>query len=160
MLSPYDPPQTRVEDGDTPSSFIAKQNKLRLFQWLVVASVLTSLVFFFLPAVALPVSPDVAALRGKSGYGAMLPGIRELISWIFLPLWLIASVGLFFFQAWARSLFAVLYVVALLLRFIQGVTVSLPVEGFVGEIVSLLDGAILVLAFTEPLDGYFRRRAP
>ena len=159
MLSPYDPPRTRVEDTDTPSSFIAKQDRLRLFQWLVVASILTSLVFFFLPAVPLPVSPDVAELRGRSGYGAMLPGIREPISWIFLPLWLLASVGLFFFQAWARSLFAVLYFVALLLRFVQGVTVSLPVEGFLGEIVSLLDGAILILAFTTPLDAYFKRRA-
>jgi len=160
MLSPYDPPHSRVDDGTEPSSVLARQSKLKLFQWVVVASVLTSLVFFFLPAVPLPVSPDVAALRGKSGYGAMLPGIRELIAWILLPLWLLASVGLFFFQAWARTLFAVLYIVALLLRFAQGVTVSLPVEGFVGEIVSLLDGAILVLAFTAPLDAYFRRRAP
>jgi hypothetical protein len=157
--NPYDPPHSKVDDGSAPPSVLAIYSKLKLFQWLVVASVLTSLIFFFLPAISLPVSPDVAALRGKSGYGAMLPGIREFISWIFLPLWLLGSVGLFFFQAWARSLFAVLYVVALLLRFTQGVTVLLPVEGFVGEIVSLLDGAILVLAFTAPLDAYFKHRA-
>ncbi|MGH2360888.1 MAG: hypothetical protein ACRDGM_10170 [bacterium] len=160
MQSPYDPPHSRVADGTDLPPILATRPTIKLFQWLVVASVLTSLVFFFLPAVPLPVSLEVAALRAKSGYGAILPGIRELIAWIFLPLWLLASVGLFFFQAWARTLFAVLYVVGLLLRFAQGVTVSLPVEGFVGEIVSLLDGAILVLAFTAPLDAYFRRRAP
>jgi len=55
-------------------------------------------------------------------------------------------------------LFASLYVLVLLLRFVQGTTVHLPIEGFLGEIVSLADGAILALAFTNPVASYFNRQ--
>jgi len=128
-----------------------------LFRWLVVVSVIAYLMFFFMPAMPLSISPDVAALRGKSGYGATLPSLPWL-PWAFLAGWLLASVGLFFLRAWARGLFASLYVLVLLLRFVQGTTVHLPIEGFLGEIVSLADGAILALAFTNPVASYFNRQ--
>lgn len=129
-----------------------------VFRWLVVVSTLAYLLLFFMPAIPLQLSAEIASLRAQSGYGATFAG-WPWFPWLFLLVWLIASVGLFFFQNWARGLFAALYVLVLLLRLIQGTIVHLPVEGFLSEFVSLADGAILALAFTEPIASYFRRRA-
>jgi hypothetical protein len=128
-----------------------------LFRWLVVISTLAYLLLFFMPAMPLQISPDVAALRGKSGYGATIPSL-PWFPWLFLLAWLVASIGLLLFRAWARVLFVAVYIVVLLLRFIQGTTVHLPIEGFLGEVVSLMDGAILALAFTDPTASYFKRK--
>lgn len=128
-----------------------------MFRSLIVVSTLAYLLLFFMPAIPLSLSPDVSALREKSGYGAVIPSL-PWFPWVFLLTWLIATVGLFFFRAWARGLFVGLYVFVLFLRFIQGTTVHLPIEAFLGEVVALADGAIMTLAFTNPIALYFKRQ--
>jgi hypothetical protein len=129
----------------------------QVFRWLLVMSTFAYLVLFFMPAIPLQLSPEMAALRAYNGYGAIFAS-WPWFPWSFLLMWLTASIGLFFFQNWARGLFAALYLLVLLLRLIQGAIVHLAVEGFLSQLVSLADGAILALAFTEPLASQFRRR--
>lgn len=142
-----------------PNAMSSSSEALRqVFRWLVIVSTLAYLLLFFMPAIPLQLSRDVASLRAQSGYGAAFPS-WPWFPWLFLLVWLIASVGLFFFQNWARGLFAALYVLVLVLRLTQGTIVHLPIEGLLSELVSLADGAILALAFTEPIASYFRQRA-
>lgn len=109
-----------------------------------------------MPVMPLQLPYDVGLLRAQSGYGAAFP-TWPWLPWLLLVGWLIAGVGLLFFQSWARALFAALYVLVVFLRLIQGTLVQLPIEGFLNELVALADGAILALAFTEPLASYFVR---
>jgi hypothetical protein len=159
LENPYDTPKARLDDGDAPPSFLAARPKHRLFQWLVGLSIPLYLIFFFVPDTWLTTSREMLDLRALGGYGAMLPPVAgRVVVWILLPLWILAAVGMFFFQAWSRSLFLGLYVFTLLLSFFQGATVLLPVESFLSELIAVLDGAILILAYTEPLDATFRRK--
>jgi hypothetical protein len=129
-----------------------------VFRWLVIVSTLAYLLLFFMPAIPLQLSSETVSIRQQSGYGATFAG-WPWFPWLFLLMWLIASIGLVFFQNWARTLFAALYVLVLLLRLVQGTIVHLPVEGFLNQFVSLADGAILALAFTEPITSCFKQRA-
>jgi len=128
-----------------------------VFRWLIVISTLAYLVLFFTPAIPLQLSAEVLVFRAQSGYGATLPAVAWF-PYAFLVAFLIANAGLFFFQIWARTVFLALYVLVLILRFVQGITVQLPLENFLGEVVALADGAILALSFSSPLTSYFRRQ--
>jgi hypothetical protein len=133
-------------------------DRLRLaFRTLIVLSTAAYLLLFFMPAIAVSVSAEVAALRVHSGYGASIPGL-PWFPWLFLLVRLIASMGLFLFRSWARFLLLALSVLLLALRWVQGVTVHLPVEGFLADVVSLADGAVLALAFSHPLASHFGKR--
>ena len=157
MHNPYDSPKSRVESDDAAPSFLAAQPKSRLFQWLVGMSIPLYFLYFFLPDALINTSQEMADIRGLSAYGSLVP-MSRVVTWVLFPLWIMSAVGLFFFQAWGRILFASLYAFTLLLRLFDGAHVLSPVEAFLSELITLTDGAILILAFTSPLDAVFRQK--
>jgi hypothetical protein len=135
---------------------------VRLFQALVVISTVSYLLWFFFPYLVLFLANDLyreisSRLGQYDGYAALLPMQHPLYYWAWFCSWLIASIGLFFFQSWARNFFLVLTVLALVLTPFGGFAVKGPLAIFFAELTTVLDGAILALAFLSPLSSAFAK---
>jgi hypothetical protein len=133
---------------------------IRLFQALVVVSTLSYSLWFFFPYIvqhlANDLYRDIASRLGQyDGYGAFLPVHHPLYYWPWFGFWLIASIGLFFFQNWAKNLFLFLNVLGLVLAPLGGFSVRGPLASLLAELTTVLDGAILALAYLSPLAAAF-----
>ena len=129
--------------------------RIRLFQLIVVVAVLMNIVWYFLPYFDPDLPPETVALLRASGMGA-----SDVLSqpWFHGPLFtmrLIAAIGLFFLQSWGRWLSVFLLAVDLMSTLLSGVTVNLPRDSLVLALSWLLDGAVLVMAFSAPVSSAF-----
>lgn len=134
-----------------------------LFQRLVICSTA-----FFVGWVSLywtlePRLPDATRRALEwNGYGAKLP-LSATILWFVALMRVLIAVGLCQFSREARAAFVsveVFYGVASLLG---GLTVSTATGVFLGYLMNLSEGAVLVMAFTPPLRDKFtnmRREEP
>jgi len=134
----------------------------RLFQTLVVVSTLSYVLWFFFPYLtpyfANDLYREIASRLGQyDGFGAILPVHHPLYYGPWFAFWLSASIGLFFFQNWARYLFLFLHVVGLVLVLVGGFSVRGPLENFFGALTAVLDGAILAMAYLSPLAAGFAK---
>jgi hypothetical protein len=130
---------------------------IKAYQSLVVLSFLLGIALWALPYIPISSAPEVKELLNANGADALFYeiafGIRK-----YLPAAMtIAAIGLFFFTWWGRWLFAACYIVGLVVTVIGGLTVSPALDSAVSLIVTLIDGAILGLAFLSPLSENFDR---
>ena len=126
---------------------------VRGFRLLLVISLTLSVVLHLLPDAFPSSDPGIKRLLRFDGYHAVVYSNAFSV----VPIWLalFAFVGLFFLQNWGRYLFllAVASYVATSLLF--GYRVGVPIEMFLGDIVSILDGVILAVAFSSPIKEHF-----
>lgn len=130
----------------------------RLFQTLVISNWLLQLLLYVLPISSwYAADPMLEKLMALDGYGATLGWGNPVIYQI--PLWgfLIASVGMLFFQNWARYLYLSLWVYGWIATLLFGFRVSIPAQGFIGMAIGTIDGMVLYLAFLSVLSLEFRR---
>jgi hypothetical protein len=135
-------------------------NNIRLFQVLVLSSTTFFVVWFFLPFWSGYLSDDQYRLAEYNGYGAVLPVHHALYYGTWFGLWLIAALGLYFFQNWARHLFLALSFLNLALAPFSGFAVQAPIDVLFSATVSILDGAILAMAYLLPLSANFKKLRP
>lgn len=129
-----------------------------LFKVLVVSNWLMQLLLYVLPISSwYATDPMLEKLMALDGYGAILSWGNPVIYQI--PLWgfLIASVGMVFFQNWARYLYLALWVYGWIATLLFGFRVSIPAQGFIGMAIGTIDGMLLYLAFLSALSLEFRR---
>lgn len=127
-----------------------------IFRLLVVLGTLTYLGWFFLPY-GMHLRPgQVATITNYHGYGAVLPFTWLIDGPLFL-LWLFSAAGLFCFQNWARHLFLTLNVTGFIRVALGGIAVSPGFDAMLTNVLAVMDGAILALAYISPLSEYFER---
>ena len=101
---------------------------------------------FAIPHLAFLFSPDIRQLMQYGGHGAKInPAHPFLYAFYLLPF--PALVGIYFRLNWGRYLLLGFYVVVALASFYLGASVSGPPETFIAIVGSLVDGAVLALAF-------------
>ena len=137
---------------------LLRANQHRLLQAIVVVSWGLQLFSYCLSYVQATSDPSVAKLFDYDGYNAIINS--NLANFYYLPLGLslIASVGLFFLQNWARFLFLILWLYGWIATLLFGVRISLPIAGFIGMTITTLDGIILALIFLTPMADSFKRK--
>jgi len=131
-------------------------SRVRLFQVMVVLSTAVYLVWYFSWYMPLPFASVEPAMR-YLGHGSLPIYDNQVVSWLIFAAWIVAAVGLILFQPWARLLFAALTVWSVIEILTSGLFVQFPVQVALGRVNSLLDGAILTLAYLEPLSSAFRK---
>lgn len=95
-------------------------------------------------------------LMRYGGHGAHVAMNHPIIFILYL-LPFPAFVALYFFRNWGRYLLLMFLTIALLGSFFFGVSISGPPETFFGYAASMLDGAIIGLAFLSQLSERFRK---
>jgi len=100
----------------------------------------------------------VDLLRGH-GYGALYetPSVIDII--VFWA-WLFAAIGMIYLQNWGRYLYLVLLAFGLAQTAISGIATLAPSQFVLLGVLSMLDGAVLALAFFSPIGSQFGSPAP
>ena len=126
-------------------------SRIRAFQLLAVASAVLYAVYLALPHVGIGHSARVSQLLGMSGYGA-LPFTQHPAFYLsFGVAKLLATVGLVLFLPWGRWLLVAIAMAGLASLPFTGLSVGTPLDGIVGSLLTLSDGALLALSFSSPV---------
>jgi hypothetical protein len=156
--SPYRPPRANVSDPPNVPAEVTVRGLVRIFQRLVIASGTLTVMLFVAPFVRYEQLAErtLAVLSGAAGLAA---AIGSVLYHVESALLLVAAIGLFFFRWWSRYLLAGSYLLSIVTTTMAGRSTGYPLEGVLSTIASLIDGAILTLAFLPPLAKYFRRES-
>lgn len=121
--------------------------KLTPLRVLVVAALIFHAVgLFAIPHLGFLFSSDVRELMKYGGHGATINPTHPIV-YAFYLIPYPALVGVFLGLSWGRYLLLGFYAVLAVASFYLGASVSGPPESFIAIVGSILDGAILGLAF-------------
>ncbi|WP_062817712.1 hypothetical protein [Alcanivorax sp. NBRC 102024] len=126
-----------------------------IFRFLVVLAALLSILFWGMPYIDyMWLSNEQLYLLDKNGLGGEISG-NEIAYWGALTIWLALSVGLFFYNRFARLGFVAFYIFSLALNLFHGVQVLSPYESTISSLICLADGAIIATAYLTSIGGKF-----
>ncbi|QKT03786.1 hypothetical protein HUS23_08120 [Ectothiorhodospiraceae bacterium 2226] len=138
----------------------------KVFRQLVLASVFLYTFVWFSPYFSYLWMDEnvVEMLVIYGGYGAVFP--HEQHSTFFLIFdavtyvgFVLSSIGMLFFQAIARAIFTLLIVISQVMVLVSGTVVTIEGIAFLESVLSMMDGAILALAYLSPLSNRFSPRS-
>ncbi len=131
---------------------------IRVFQFLVIVSTICYFSWIVLPYLPIVYSSDVYDLLELNGTGSEFSW-HPIVDLIFSFCKLAVCIGLFFFLSWARWLMVALVAISLLMIPFWGLSITPPLDSFIGAVNGLVDGAIIGLFFSSPIKDYFRKDA-
>jgi hypothetical protein len=113
---------------------------------------------YLLPFDSFHNDPAAVNLLKLDGYGALFNPQHWSFTSGLLLMWLVAYMGLWHFDNWARHLYLGLTVWSLITASLYGVRVTSPFDATLGLLVDLLDGALLGLAYFSPTKELFSEK--
>ena len=126
-----------------------------IFRYLVVITASLSVLFWGMPYFDyMWFSNEQLNLLDQNGLGAVIRG-SDFTYWATLLVWLLLSVGLFFYNSIARVGFIAFYALSLVLGLFYGVQVLTPYESTISSLIGLADGAIIAMAYLTSVGGKF-----
>ena len=90
------------------------------------------------------------------GYGASLP-YNPILYWCLFASWLLILTGMFFYVSAARAGLIALTVISIVLNIVWGIRVLTPYETALSELLAVVDGALIVMAYWSPVRAEFER---
>jgi hypothetical protein len=156
LRNPYLPPAALIADLNA-EAVISARGLVTLFQSMVIASTAVGVFLWLWPYLPLPISAETMTIRDADGIGALFPAASYWVLVVLQPVWVVTGIGLFFFLWWGRLLLAASYAIGVVANLAGGMVIWLPWELALVTIATLLDGAVLTLAFLPPLSKYFER---
>lgn len=126
------------------------------FRLLVYCLIGLSLMYIFVPWDRFYGSAEDAVMSW-AGYGSLV-GVRAgvLIGSAFTLLYFVAYVGMLFYSMWARRLLLLLVFAGPVMTLFQGLSVQSNWQASAGYSMSLLEGALIAIAYFSPLSSRFR----
>ncbi len=152
--------------GDVPPSHVftgsavAQVMNLRTFQATTATGFIAFLVWWVLPLVGWTVNPQAAEALQFAGVGALDAATHPAWYFAFLVVRVIATIGLLLVFKWGRLVFAISLLAGLPFGLFSGVYVAPAIDSTIGYLSSLLDGAVLALAYFSPVSALFRNDQP
>jgi len=129
-----------------------------LFRASLVTSVIIFVFYYWMPSFGM-YSGEFAELRQWDGWDAALPPLPTLNVALFVAS-VVVPILMYFFIPWSRAAFLLLAVCYCLLSLGWGVRISAPLENFLTQVVAMLNGAILAMAYFSPIsDRFVKARA-
>jgi hypothetical protein len=141
-----------------PSFTDMKPNEIppvKAYQCLVVISALLGITLWLTPYLPISRAPEIEGLLSANGADALFYEASFQIKTYLPAAYIVAAIGLFFFTWWGRWLFSACYALGIAVTAIGGFIVSPAFESVGFLLVTLVDGAILGLAFLSPLSEHF-----
>jgi hypothetical protein len=130
-------------------------NRLLLFRFFVLTSAAIYVLSYLLPDGLFAATLEEKNLLGLDGYGAVFTPRSALFTIGVFALWLFASLGLIRLRNWARHLYLLLTVWAVVSAGLYGIRVSSPVAAVLDVALDLLDGVILAMAYLSSVKDLF-----
>lgn len=152
--NPYLPPGALLADPKE-AAVLSARGLVRLFQYLLIGSILMRFLFWILEFVPLPISEQARAMRDAAGFDAWNPMASWFIAIAVQLVLVVCAFAMCFFKWWARWVYVIAYAMMVANGLVSGTGVVLAWEGALYHIEVLMNGAILALAFLPPLSRYF-----
>lgn len=127
---------------------------INTFKNIVLLSYISYVVWFFLPYIYETTNPVVLDVLIWNGYGGFATD-SLIIAYLFLAIYSIATLGLLYFKIWAKPLFLTLTIISIGFCFLNGLSVSTPIDNFLMYITTLADGAILAMLYFSDIKNEF-----
>lgn len=128
-----------------------------IFRYLVVISASLTVLFWGMPYFDyMWFSDEQLNLLDQNGLGAVIPG-GDFTYWGTLLVWLLLSVGLFFYNGIARVGFVAFYALSLVLGLLYGIQIHTPYESTISSLIGLADGAIIAMVYLTTIASKFSR---
>jgi hypothetical protein len=126
-----------------------------LFKYLIATSIILTVIYWLLPYIE-PywLSPEDMQLIYADGYKSYIP-LQGWIGWVMFVIWIALSLGLFLFKKVARKGFLIFLIITSGVTFFWGFLVQTPVSAGIGNLLSITDGAILVMAYLTSVSDEF-----
>jgi hypothetical protein len=129
-----------------------------LFRTLIIVSNVAYIAWFFQPYYSTGLYTDeIRELLRSDGYSGIDYFLKYSVElgWLLLALYLIASIGMFFYIKVARTLFAVLVAASILIPLLYGVSVQSNIDVVLNTITTMAGAVILYMCFLSSLAGNF-----
>ena len=129
------------------------------FRFALITNILLSILFWCLPYIDyLWLTAEEMILLDQGGLGSVLPH-SELWYWSSLIIWITTSIGMYFYNELARKIFVVMQLLTYTLSLFYGIQVLSVLESALSGLITLLDGAILTMAYLTALGGKFEKNS-
>ncbi len=126
-----------------------------IFRILVVGGALLAVIFWSMPFIDyMWYSNEELQILDLGGFGSKLPE-SQIYYWGTLVLWLAISVGLFFYKKIARTAFVVCLIFFSVVGLFGGILILSPIEAALSQIITLSDGALLVIMYLTSMNAKF-----
>ena len=126
-----------------------------IYRSSIVIGTLAYVIYFFLPYTYGYLDSDMGALLAYSGYGAIMQG-GAVFGYAIFTAWIACAIGLFLFYNVARTAYVGLIIFTTALVPLLGTTVETAGGSLLIDISSIMDGAILAMAFFSPIRNEFK----
>lgn len=120
------------------------------FRVLVLAYAITYVWYFTLTDRTAKLPADIQKILEYSGYGARLSGDSALHSIPFIAA-MAGCAGLLLYARWGRALLLASIVMGIAIVPFAGMSITLPLDGFVGAVAGTLGAVVLALSFSPPI---------
>ena len=129
----------------------------KIFRVFVVANVVAFSIYVIIPYIdSIFHSNEALDILAYSGYGAIIK-LPSIYQWFSTLIWLPVSLGMFYYNSIARTLFLVLTIFFALTSTLHGFVVLTGYEVMVYEFTTLLDGVILTMAYFTSVSEKFKK---
>lgn len=119
----------------------------KLFNSIVLVALATTVIFWVIPVIDhLWLSEQELRLLSVSGWQSILPN-NQFTYWSMLTLWIVVSVGLIMRIRIFRTIYLISLVTTIIANFLWGYLVLSPIEASISNILGILDGVILTMAY-------------
>lgn len=127
-----------------------------IFQALVLVSLALQIIGYIFSPIESQTDPLLVKFLRLDGYGALLQTNSVFLYYSPLIVGVLMSIGLLFFQNWGRILFLGLLIYGCISALLLGIRVATPLQVFVSQLLTLMDGAIFALVFWSDLSERFK----
>lgn len=131
--------------------------RVQTFRVLAIIATVCYLAWFLLPFWAGHLTDVEAQVVRHSGDGALLPVRHPLYYWSWFILSLVAAVGMFLLQNWARHLYLALSILGPLSAAFSGFVIQAPLDTLFSNANLILDGVVLGVSYLSPFAENFKR---
>lgn len=125
---------------------------LRTFRILIACTLISLVIWFVYPVFWHAESTTLERLRSMHGYGAVLsPSAVGNFAWALTAMQIGGMTGLWSLQPWGRWVLLASLVGNVVLAPLIGVAIQTPAEVCLGFVSTILEGALVAIAFVIPL---------
>ncbi len=125
------------------------------FRYLVSVATIFYVAFWIFPFFDYKwLNEEELTILSANYYGSVIP-LNDIIDWALFVSWIILYIGLWLFIRAARTAFLLLVVITSVANFFWGISVMTAYEFAIQNILALVEGAILVMAYLTPIKGNF-----
>lgn len=132
---------------------------IKIYRTLVIVSLMSFGLYMGLPYFdAAFLNEDEIKVLAWGGYGSIIT-YPQWLGWVLTFVWIPIAIGMVFFYPIARKVYVLLTVVFIVMNPLSGLMVLTGLQAMVYEITTLLDGAILTMAYFTSINEEFKKNA-